>query len=457
MISIPTSHALTMLSRTTAIFIASVLLVSVAKAENAPLLPPVALTPDLVDTLLGEAQGRNPAIAAAGARADAADAGVEAVRTWEDPTISLGYSRFATRGMNPAMMGDLSYGVQQKLPVFDRPKLAREAAAADAAREKLTVASAVARLRRDLTLGLVELALADRSVDLAEQDLGWLDATLAAVDHRYRVGKATQVEWLKIQTERSKIADRIKTLKLEREHRQVEMNRLLNRDLHAPWPGVVLPPVQPPVAYDDNLLQAAVSTEPGLKVLRQETAKAEAMARVTRQQRKPEIGIGLEGRSYSGDAGLRMGMATVSFTLPWLNAKRYDSDYARERAKVRASAHDTADYTLTLREELHHLVIALDAARRQALLYRDELIPLTEQTLSSASAAWENNLGLFQDVLDAHRMLVDHRLMVAQALAAQSRLTAELTLRVGAKDLAAFFRAADATNQPVPMAMPQTK
>ena len=417
----------------------------------------IEVTPVYIDGLLAEAQGRNPAIAAAGARADAAASGVDAVRTWEDPMFTVGLSLPTARGFKSSEEGNLIYGVEQKLPVFDRPKLAREAAAADAAKENLVVASEVAMLRRDLTLGLVELALADRTVELTEQDLGWLDATLAAVDHRYRVGKATQVEWLKIQTERAKTADRIKTLKLEREHRQVEVNRLLNRDLHAPWPVIVLPPVQLPVAYDDNLLSAAASAAPRLKILRQETAQAEAMVRITRQQRQPDIGIGLQGRSYTGDAGFREGMVTVNFTLPWLNAKRYDSDYARDRAKVRASEHDTADYALTLREELHHLIIELDAARRQALLYRDELIPLTEQTLSSASAAWQNNLGLFQDVLDAHRMLVDHRLMVAQALATQARQIAELTLRVGAKDLAAFPHPVAPTDQPTAMPMAESK
>jgi cobalt-zinc-cadmium efflux system outer membrane protein len=449
-----------MLTRTASIFLVSALLVGVAKAENEPPVPlPIDLTPDLVDGLIAEAQGRNPALAAAGARADAAISAVAAVRTWVDPVVTLGYAHFTARGMNPAMMGDLVYGVEQKLPVFNRPKLEREAATADAARENLMVSAAVAKLRHDLTLNLIGLALAGRTVELTEEDHGWLDATLTAVDHRYRVGKATQVEWLKIQTERAKTLDRIKTLKLEREHQQVELNRLLNRDLRAVWPVVMLPPMQCPVAYDDNLVNAAVSAEPKLKVLRQETAQAEAAARVIKQQRRPDIGIGLQGRSYSGDAGFREGMVTVSFSVPWLNAKRYNSDYARERARVRASEHDVADYTLTLREELHHLIIELDAARRQALLYRDELIPLTEQTLSSASAAWQNNLGLFQDVLDAHRMLVDHNLRLAQALAEQARKTAELTLRIGTKDLTAFFHAAGATDQPMPMrvVMPQTK
>jgi outer membrane protein TolC len=412
--------------------------------------PTVEITPGFVDKLLVEAREHSPAIAAAGARADSAASAVDGVRTWEDPMFIVGLSLPTARGFKSSEEGNVIYGVEQKLPLFDRPKLAREAAAADAAREKLTVAFETAKLRRDLQLALTGLALDDSTIDLTEQDLGWLEATLAAVDHRYRVGKASQVEWLKIQTERAKTLDHLKTLRLEREHQQVEVNRLLNRDLHAAWPVVTLPAVQAPLPYSDELVSAALQAEPKLKIIHQEAAQAEAMSRVTRGQRRPEIGVGVQGRSYTGDAGFREGMVTVNFTLPWLNAARYDSDYRRDRAKVRASEHDAADYALTIREELHHFIVELDAARRQVLLYRDELIPLTEQTLSSASTAWSNSLGLLQDVLDARRMLVDHRLMLAQALAMQSRTSAELTLRTGIADFSIFTRA-EPTEKPMNM------
>jgi outer membrane protein TolC len=398
----------------------------------------VELNAEFVARLLVEAQARNPALQAAGARAEAASAAVDSVRTWEDPTVTVGLSMPAARGFKSSEEGNLIYGVEQKLPVFDRPALARQVAEADAAKGKLTVGYATASLRRDLTLALVALALDDRTIELAQQDIGWLEATLSAVDHRYRVGKSSQVEWLKIQTERVKALDHLKTLKLEREHQQVEINRLLNRDLHASWPVVTLPPVQAAVVYSDDLVNAAIQSEPKLKVMQQEIAQAEAVSRVTRQQRRPEIGVGVQGRSYTGDAGFREGMVTVNFTLPWLNAKRYDSDFQRDRAWVRASERDAADYLLSIREEIHHLTVDLDASRRQVLLYRDELIPLTEQTLSSANTAWANNLGLFQDVLDARRMLVDHQLMLEQALAGQARQLAELSLLTGTADFSAF-------------------
>lgn len=414
-----------------------------AAADTAGDLAPAApteITAAWVDRLLAEAQERSPTLAAAGARAEAATAAVGGVRTWEDPVFTVGLALPTARGTKSSEDGNILYGIEQKLPVFGRPKLAREAAEAEAAQEKLGVAYETQKLRRDLTVALVDLALADESVDLARQDLGWLELTQAAVDQRYRVGKTSQVEWLKVQTEHAQAKDRLKTLVLQREHRQVGVNRLLNRKLDAPWPTVVLPAAPPALVEGEALIAAAEEADPRLQILRQDIARTEAMTRVTRQRRQPDIGIGVQGRNYSGDGGLREGLVTVSFTLPWLNARRYDQDLQRDRARMRASEFEMADYALALRESLHRSLIDLDAARRQVRLYRDELIPLTEQTLASARTAWENNLGRLQDMLEAQRLLVDNRLVLAQALAEQGRLQAELSFRTGRTDLALFTR-----------------
>ncbi|HKB91351.1 MAG TPA: TolC family protein [Opitutaceae bacterium] len=401
---------------------------------------PLHLTPEFVNQLVAEAQKNNLGLKVFQARTDAAVAATESVRTWEDPTVSFGFSRPTSRGFKSSEEGNLIYGIDEKLPVFGRPELARHVAEADAAKEKLNTAYETERLRRDLTQSVADLALSDEIVRLTFQDLGWLETILSTVDNRYRVGKASQVEWLKIQTERAKVADRLQTLKLEQAHKQVQLNRLLNRDLHSNWPEVVLSSVQPAVVDEDALTDSALRTEPKLRVMHQEVAQADAMAQLTHRRRLPEIGVGLQARQYSGDWGIREGMATVSFSLPWVNAKHYDSDYRRDKARVHAAEHEAADYELTLREGIHHLTIDIDAARRQAVLYRDELIPLAEQTVSSASAAWENNLGVFQDVLDARRLLIEDRLMLAQSLADHIRKLADLALLTGANDFTALFQ-----------------
>ena len=402
--------------------------------EPAPTPDQVEVTPDLIDRLVAEAQGQNPALEAAGARVQAANSAVAAVRSWEDPTASFGVWAPGSGGFQTSQQGNLVYGVDEKLPLHGLPDLKRKVAAADASREQLAAGYETQKLRHDLLVALDDLAFAGRDAELAEQDLAWLDATVAAVDHRYRVGQATQVDWLKSETARAMAGDDLTTKKRESEHSAFALNRILNRDLHTPWPRVATPSLGPPVYYTPQLVAAALAAEPQLQIMRQESLSAQAAADLTHRGRLPDVSVGVQAWQYSGDGGFRQGTATVSFSVPWLNRNSYDSEWRRDQERKRASDFAAEDQALSVREELHHHIIDLDAARRRAVLYRDQLIPLTQQTLASAQTAWEHNLGAFQDILDAHRMLVTDQLALVRALTDQSNLLADISFLTGSRN-----------------------
>lgn len=86
-----------------------------------------------------------------------------------------------------------------------------------------------------------------------------------------------------------------------------------------------------------------------------------------------------------------------------------------------------------------------DAARREAVLYRDEILPRARQALESAHAAWAAGRGPFRDVLDAHRQMLDGETMLNRAIAEQHLIGADLALHGG---LAEYDLPATATTQP---------
>jgi outer membrane protein TolC len=131
-------------------------------------------------------------------------------------------------------------------------------------------------------------------------------------------------------------------------------------------------------------------------------------------------------------------MVTLSVNLPWGNRKRYAAAIARDEAELRAARMDTADYELGLRSEVRALTVKIDAARREALLYRGQIIPRSETALASTRAAWETGRGMFRDVLEARRMLVEAKLMQVRAVAEQYEMLSELVLCCGLGDLEAL-------------------
>lgn len=398
----------------------------------------VEITPAYFAALADEMRTNHPALRASGARLEAANANTNATRRFADPVFKLGGSVFEQRGGSAREDGDLLYGLEQRLPLFGKPTAARRVAEAEAGTQRARVEEQFQTLRRALAQGLYQTAYRERMLEIGREDLAWLETMTSATEERYRAGTASQFEALRVQNERAKRADLLLTDTRHRDQAIVGLNRLLNREVHAPWPVLRLPAVAGALEYSARLVSLAIRNEPRIKTMQREIRQAEALATATRRSRYPDVGVGLEGRQYSGDGGFREGMVTLNFSLPWLNRDKYKQDLARDEAKVKAATLDVADYEQGLREELHHLVVAIDAARREALLYQDEVIPRSELALGSAHNSWLAGRAMSLEVMEARRMLLDARMAYARAVAEQYTRLAELVLCCGLGDIEAL-------------------
>ena len=154
-----------------------------------------------INRLAEEARTNNPSLRAAGSRVTAAELNAGAVRTWEDPMAMVGGSVFSKRGFDPAEEGDLAYGIEQKLPLWGKPKATRRVAETDVSMRRAEGELRFHELRRDIAKALLMTALAERVVEIGEQDLAWREATVKTVEARYRTGQAVIADTLQIQNE----------------------------------------------------------------------------------------------------------------------------------------------------------------------------------------------------------------------------------------------------------------
>lgn len=396
----------------------------------------LVLTPALVNQFAEEMRTNHPALTAARARTNAAAAGVTAVRSWDDPMIRLG--GMASDETMRRENGDIIYGAEQKLPLWGKPELARRVARAELGVESANADYQFQSLRSALAKALFRAGLAERLVAIGEQDLAFVQLLNEAADAKYRAGAATQVELLQLQNGRAKRATQLETDRARLTHEHVALNRFLNRDLNSPWPSLELPPVAAPVSYSERLVNLATRYEPKLRMLREQTKQSQAVLEATRRARMPDVSFGVESRNYSGNGEWRQAEFMLNFNLPLFNRGKYRAEIRRDEAKLQASEADAADYSLSVREEIHDLTTKIDAARRDAVVYRDEIIPRSEQAVASARAAWETGRGMLRDLLDARRMLLEGRLMYARAVAEQYEMLSDLVLCCGLGDLEAL-------------------
>lgn len=408
-------------------------LTRLAAAENVAKTNAVVISAELIDALVDETRTNHPALRAANLRADAATWNAAAVRTWEDPVAKFGV--MGADREKRADDGDLTYGIEQKLPLFGKTQAARALAQAEATTGRHEAAFRALQIRRDLTRQLIATALAQRSIELGIDDLAALDIIVAATEDKYRNGFATQVEVLQSQNDRARRANLLRTEEnlLRADH--AALNRFLARTNERPWPNLLLPEAVPNLPPVTLLVEHATQTTPQLDVMRGSLRQAEAAVRLARRQRWPDVSVGLEGRQFADTGEFREGTVILGLSLPWGNRARYAADIKREERKAEAAQFDIADMQLSLRDEITRLAIRIENAQREATLYRTDLIPRTQLALSGAHANWLNNRGTLRDVLEARRMLLDAQTTEARAIAEQHLMLADLSLHCGLGDL----------------------
>lgn len=394
------------------------------------------LTPELINNLAEHARTNNYALLAGMSRVAAAEHNADSIRIWRDPEFEIG--GMAAESMMRKEDGDIIYGLEQMLPVFGKEKAQREAARAEVGLEEATLDYEFQTLRKELAEGMFQAALADEILLLTEEDLQWLNTLVASLEERYQAGDATQVDLLRTQNERARRREQLTTARNTREDAYVLVNRMLNWNVHSAWAPLRLPEVGSRVPYNESLVRYARRYEPQVKLLREEINRNNAVARATRKEKRPDLTLGLESRQFSETGEPRSGSVLLKLTLPWFNSGKYESAIRRDEARVRDAENRLEDYHYQVAAEVHHLTARIDAARRDALVYRDEIIPRSEQALASAYSAWQSNRDRFRDLLDARRMLIEARQSYFTAIAEQYMAMSDLVLCCGIGDLEAL-------------------
>jgi outer membrane protein TolC len=398
----------------------------------------VQLTPALLNGWSEIMRTNHPGLRALQERSRAAAYSSRAVRTWEDPMFKVGGVVATDHGPNLEEDGDLIYALDQRLPLFGRAAAERRLAEKETEVSAARVEMQFQLYRRDLGKLLFAAALAETTLEIGGRDRGWIETMASAANERFRAGGGSQLELLRLQNEVAKRIDQLKTETLLRDHTWASVNRLLNRPLNTPLPRLQLPEVWPAVPYNSRLVNYAIKFEPKLRLMSREIETADARVATTRKTLLPEVTAGIEGRQYSGDGNFREGTFVVGFSLPWLNRGRYKSEIARERSRLEATRLEQADEELAVRESLDRLVIEIDAARREAVLYRDEILPRSRQALEVAHANWVAGRGMFMETMEARRSLLEAEAIFARAVARQFGTIIELVLCCGLGDLEAL-------------------
>lgn len=350
-------------------------------------------------------------------------AAVEQVRpagSLDDPMLSVSAAprTFGTAG---GSSGDVE--ITQSFPWWGTLDARREVARADA--------EASAQDFQALRLHLVALArgaFADwvyvhRALDINRANISVLNQLRNVARIRYAAGQAPQEDVLQADVERTMLKQQRLEWGRDLAVAQARMNALLARAPQTliPPPGELPAPSALPA--EETLAQRALA-HPQLEELADEERAAEARQRLAEKERFPKFGVSAGYNSMWADPAMRP-MVGLSVSIP-IDQGKYRASVDAAHAEARRAASTLEDQRAALLADLSADYAAVRETARSVALYRDELVPLAQSTLSVARSEYGSGRGDFLNVLTAEQRRLDVELGLARMQSECFRELAEL-------------------------------
>lgn len=368
-----------------------------------------------LEALRAEIRTNHPSVAAAHARVQAADAGVRAVRLWEDPSAGLGFMA-ADREMR-ADDGDILFGIEQPLPRRKLYEARKGRAGAERAVFEAETRSAALNLETLVAQAAIEFALADEILSFQEKQLSWLESMAANAREKLKDPAGHASEPLRLESEVAQERQKIDSAQRQRTRMARQLNVLLGRDTEAAWPDLRLPDsvARTPALADE--LARLCEVNPSLQALLKTAQAAQAEIEVARRERSPTFSVGVESSVYSG-GDFRQATVGAKMTLPWFNNSVYRATTERARHQQAAAEKESEALIRRLRGDAIAAHTAAETSARQATTFAEEVIPRIEKAVDATQNAWITSKASLLEVLEARRQLLNAQLEERRATAA---------------------------------------
>ncbi len=397
-------------------------------AEEAPSLP----------DLIKEALRANPEVLAARKAVEAARARIVQARSLDDPELNV--ESWAIPLNQPTNLNQANMhmvNLRQRLPFPGKLQLRGDVASQE---EAMAAARYLAKEREVVAAvkkTYYDLFMADREIQITQEQLDILGRILKTAEARYTVGKVAQQDVIKAQVEQSELLNRLIAAEREHHHAEARLNTLLNRPPHAPI-GRTIERDPPTLALErGELYRLTTESNPDLQEASSDIKRAELSHDLAmRNSRYPDFMVGL-GYWYQPQGAFQhtySGMLTLTIPFFWTKAK-HDKEVEEASAQIaRTEASYRAMKNRALFEVRENLV-TLEAAKKSVSLYRTGLIPQAELSLKAAESAYQTGRLEFTGLLEAERALRQVRLGYYRALVALEQSLADLERAVG-RDIA---------------------
>jgi outer membrane protein TolC len=376
----------------------------------------------------------NPAIKESLRKWNAARARVPQAAAWDDPRLG-GDSRLRRFvDVPPNAFMDQSLSIEQVVPVTGKNLLRARAALADAV-------SAYEQLRRQqldtiaaARAAFFRLANAYEQLDLNGKNIDSLRQIAGISRAKYEAGTQSAADVLVAETDESKLEEARRDLERELSDEQSRLNALMNRDAFAPLAQPATASIQMPQLSPTALRPLVLTQRPEIKMAEAKIEMEKSKLQLARREWIPDPALMVKAQRYN-DAGQAVSEldAGVSFTVPWVNFRKYGAG-VREAGENVAAAEQALDRSQKeavqlLRDQLEKI----ETFHHHVELFRDKLVPQARQAFEANRLSYESGKVSFLDWITAQRVLRDIEATARMHLTDYRIAVAELEAIIGAQ------------------------
>ena len=388
-----------------------------------------------VDRWVQEALANSPELQASEARWQMAEHRILPADSLADPQLALSFQNYPINSLardETPMTGD-EIRLTQTLPFPGKLSGKKSSAAYESAWYRYahdeTRLSLTARVKETW----YQLYALEQAISLTRQTLQAVEDVGRISETRYATGRGKQQDVLRLQMERSTVAERLIALEQQRRAVRASFSSLIGRPVseeldfsgiaEAPLPAVDLP----------QLLDGLADRRPLISGYQSNIDRSRSEQHLAELDYYPDFSVwasyrlraNVPGDPVQGEDFLSAG---ISVTLPIYFAKRREK-VAETNSAVRMAEAQKTDALNRARAAVTDRASALDGNREQLRLYRDGLIPQAEMTYRATLAAYQVDTVDFATLLDAlknqYRVQTEYYRLLADAGRNLARLEAE--------------------------------
>lgn len=377
----------------------------------------------------------NPGIKAKYQKWQAEESRVGYVGGLPEPVLSYGY--FIENVETRVGPQEQRFGIKQSIPWFGTLGTKKEIARQNSKVVYQKYQSFQLNLIYKIKKAYYDYYLLGRQLAITKDNYQLLEFWESIIRAKYKVALSEHHDLINAQVELGKLEDQLISLENQLAPKADVLRSLLNlpSDFEIPIPDSI--DLKERIFDEDSVKSEVIASNPDLEAIRHMIDKENSSVNLAGKSSWPNFTFGVDyiqtGAALDPsmkESGKDPWMVNVGMTLPiWFGKNKAKNNEAKAQLMQTEYLHE--NYKNELTSYISQVLFEYHDALRKIKLYRDGLIPKSEQSLNVTFKAYQTGATDFLNVLNTQRQLLDLQLKFYQAVVIASGKLAEIQMLTG--------------------------